>query len=68
MHQRFYFMTDDVIIEYITAHDYHLYYTRVHNVCEYIQSTHWLVPGYYLGQISCTERSIVTTATEPKKR
>ena len=34
-----------------------LYYTRVHNVCEYIQSTHWLVPGYCLGQISCTKRS-----------
>ena len=44
MHQRFYFMTDDVIIEYF-RHDYHLYYTRAHNVCEYIQSTHWLVPG-----------------------
>ena len=29
-----------------------IYYTRVHNVCEYIQSTHWLVPGYCLGQIS----------------
>ena len=28
-----------------------LYYTRVHNVCVYIQSTHWLVPGYCLGQI-----------------
>ena len=28
-----------------------LYYTCVHNVCEYIQSTHWLVPGYCLGQI-----------------
>ena len=27
------------------------YYACVHNVCEYIQSTHWLVPGYCLGQI-----------------
>ena len=34
-----------------------LYYSCVHNVCEYIQSTHWLVPGYCLGQISCAKRS-----------
>ena len=36
----------------VSEYDYLLlYYTRVHNVCEYIQSTHWLVPGYCLGQI-----------------
>ena len=36
----------------ISEHDYHsLCYTCVHNVCEYIQSTHWLVPSYCLGQI-----------------
>ena len=35
-----------------SVHDYQLYYPSVHNVCEYIQSTHWLVIGYCLGQIS----------------
>ena len=39
-----------------------LYYTCVLNVCEYIQSTHWLVPGYCLGQIACLERSVAMTA------
>ena len=43
-------------------HDYQLYYTCVLNVCEYIQSTHWLVPGYCLGQISCVERSVAMIA------
>ena len=27
--------------------------------------THWLVPGYCLGQISCVEKSVTTTAPEP---
>ena len=27
--------------------------------------THWLVPGYCLGQISCAEKSVSTTAPEP---
>ena len=31
------------------------------------KSTHWLVPGYCLGQISCLERSVVMTALEPKQ-
>ena len=44
-----------------------LYFTCVHNVCEYIQSTHWLVPGYCLGQISCLERSAAMTAPEPRQ-
>ena len=62
----FIFMTDVVIIECFSEHDYRLlYYTRVHNVCEYIQSTHWLVPGYCLGQISCMERSVTMIAPEP---
>ena len=51
----------------ISEHGYHLlYYTCVHNVCEYIQSTHWLVPGYCLGEISCLERSAAMTAPEPR--
>ena len=50
----------------ILVHDYHLLcYTCFHDVCEYIQSTHWLVPGYCLGQISCVERSVATTVLEP---
>ena len=53
----------------ISVHNYHLlYYTCFHNVCEYIQSTHSLVPGYCLGQISCLERSTLTTAPEPRQR
>ena len=32
------------------------------------KSTHWLVPGYCLGQISCLERSVAMTAPEPKQR
>ena len=27
--------------------------------------THWLVPGYCLGQISCVEKSVTTTTPEP---
>ena len=45
-------MTDDVIMEFFFVHDYQLYYTCVLSDCEYIQSTHWLVAGYCLGQIS----------------
>ena len=62
------FMTDNVIIEFFSVHDYQLYYTCVLNVCEYIQSTHWLVPGYCLGQIACLERSVAMTALETKQR
>ena len=42
-----------------------LYYTCVHNVCEYIQSTHWLVPGYCLGQIFLARRG--ATWCQPRK-
>ena len=30
--------------------------------------THWLVPGYCLGQITCLERSVAMTAPETKQR
>ena len=30
------------------------------------KSTHWLVPGYCLGQISCMERSVAMTARKPR--
>ena len=54
----------------ILVHDYHLLcYTCFHDVCEYIQSTHWLVPGYCLGQIFLARRgATVPTAPEPKQR
>ena len=32
------------------------------------KSTHWLVPGYCLGQISCMEKSVAMTAPEPMQR
>ena len=32
------------------------------------KSTHWLVPGYCLGQITCLESSVAKTAPEPKQR
>ena len=52
-----------------SVHVYHLlYYTCFHDVCEYIQSTHWLVPGYCLGQIYCLKRSEMTATPEPSYR
>jgi len=60
-------VTDIAIVEFF-KHDFHLiYYTRVQNVCEYFQSTHCLVPGYCLGQISCAERSNEMAAPEPNQ-
>ena len=29
------------------------------------KSTHWLVPGYCLGQISCVEKSVTMTTPVP---
>ena len=62
MRHEFCFVTEEVIMYYFRVGISLLYYTCVHNVCEYIQSTHWLVPGYCLGQISRLERSTTTTA------
>ena len=63
-----YFVTDIVIIEYFQSMIIIRCIIPVFIMfASTFKSTHWLVPGYCLGQISCTERSVATTAPEPKQ-
>ena len=51
-------MTDVVIIEYFQSKNIVYYIIPVFIMfASTFKSTHWLVPGYCLGQISCVERS-----------
>ena len=66
MHQGFYFVTNVVIIEYFRIGIIICYIIHVFIMfASTFKSTHWLVPGYCLGQICCTERSVAMTAPEP---
>ena len=63
------FMTDVVIVECFQSMIIGCYIIPVFIMfASTFKSTHWLVPGYCLGQISCMERSIAMTAPEPKQR
>ena len=56
------FVTDVMSIKYFQHIIIILYLCS--NVCEYIQSTHWLVPGYCLGQIFLARKG--TTRCQPR--
>ena len=69
MHRDFFFMTDVVIIEYFQSMNIVCYIIPVFIMfASTFKSTHWLVPGYCLGQIACLERSSAMTDSEPKQR
>ena len=68
MHRDFIFMTDVVIIEYFQSMIIVCYIIPVFIMfASTFKSTHWLVPGYCLGQITCLDRSVAMTAPEPKQ-
>ena len=65
MHWDFIFVTDVMIIEYFQSMIIVCYIIPVFIMfASTFKSTHWLVPGYCLGQIACLERSVAMTAPE----
>ena len=61
-------MTDVVIIEYFQSMNIVCYIIPVFIMfASTFKRTHWLVPGYWLGQISCMARSVVMTAPGPRQ-
>lgn len=50
-----------VVIKILVHQSHLLLLICFHDVCEYIQSTHWLDPGYYPGQIAYLEKSMMMT-------
>ena len=63
------FMTNVVIVECFQSMIIGCYIIPVFIMfASTFKSTHWLVPGYCLGQIACLERSVAMTVSEPKQR